>query len=371
MRILQPDLESLKSLSEIGSEDSRCILTLYFPGSDARASVPTTLKELPDDVLDVSDLSDDEQEHLERSLEVWHKAAESLNLPDAPGWLGVVSWMTDDVVFVPLPKPPKCRAYLDNSPYLYPAGRLLDDFAPYAVVYADHTRAVLYEATLGRLQEEDRVRGDIKNHVKKGGWSQQRYQRRRDNEIHDFCKAIAQQAKDLVEAEALERIVLAGDGQLLAELEKHFDAPLAEKIVARLSVDDADDAEGLFEASMEAAFAEEQREEKRLLKTIQSASAADGRAALGPKAVLEALRERRVSQLLIGPMSDTAFWRCHHCGAFGIGSPATCAECRGDDLFAQIACNEFTDLAFAGGCRVQFTKREIKEVGGVAALLRW
>ena len=32
-------------------------------------------------------------------------------------------------------------AYLDNSPLLFPAGRLLDDLEAYAVVYADHARA--------------------------------------------------------------------------------------------------------------------------------------------------------------------------------------------------------------------------------------
>jgi len=371
MRILKADFKSLNYFSQFQSEDSRCLLSVYFPGSDARASLPVSLQDLPEEVLRVSDLSEDEQEHLQQNLTLWQQATEDLSLPDAPGWFAVISWMNDVADFVPLPKPPKLRAVLASSPFLYPAGRLLDDYESYAVLYADHSRAVLYEAVLGRLEEKKRIRGDIKNHVKKGGWSQARYERRRDNEIHHFCESIAERLQALVESESLDRVVLAGDDQLLNELEEHLDQGLRERIVDRLAVDDPDDEENLFSESLKAAFEEEKREEKRLLKQIRAAHAANGKAALGPNAVLAALREHRVAQLLIGPMVDAAFWRCHECGASDLGEPTKCPACGKAETFQESASNQFTDLAFEGGSLVQFTEAEIQEVGGVAAMLRW
>ena len=66
-----------------------------------------------------------------------------------------------------LPAAVEPAAHLDNSAFLLPAGRLLDDFEACAVVYADHDRAMIYLAALGELKEEGRLRGEIKNHVRK------------------------------------------------------------------------------------------------------------------------------------------------------------------------------------------------------------
>ncbi len=371
MQILPSDLDTLRSLADIKSDDTRCVLSVYFPGSQAEEPLALPLGDVPERMLETDRLSDDEREHRDRNIERWREATTDLALPDAPGWLAVVSWMTDQVCAIPLPKPPQVAAYLDNSPFLYPAGRLIDEFAPYAVLFADHSRAVLYEAILGDLVEHDRVRGDIKNHVKKGGWSQARYERRRDQEIHIFCERITERLRRLIDEEELDRIVLAGDERLLGELEEHLEDRYREMIVTRLPVDDASDTDSLFEDSLEAAFAEEQRLERRLLEQIRAAKAADDKAVLGPNGVLDALKAHRVSRLLIGPMEDTRFWRCHACASFGIGNAESCRDCGSEDVFEQSAANEFTDLAFEGGSSVQFTTAPIQEVGGVAALLRW
>jgi hypothetical protein len=64
------------------------------------------------------------------------------------------------------------------------------------------------------------------------------------------------------------------------------------------------------------------------------------------------------------------FWRCRECGAFGIGSPAACPNCA-KATYAQSAANEFLDLAFEGGARVEITPDDLADLGGVGALLRW
>ena len=50
------------------------------------------------------------------------------DFPAALGWVGVVSWLTEDVALMQLPVAVEPVAYLDNSPFLLPAARLLDDF---------------------------------------------------------------------------------------------------------------------------------------------------------------------------------------------------------------------------------------------------
>ncbi|MFC1737267.1 hypothetical protein ACFL1X_14240 [Candidatus Hydrogenedentota bacterium] len=55
----------------------------------------------------------------------------------------------------------------------------------------------------------------------------------------------------------------------------------------------------------------------------------------------------------------------------GLGQQPACPECA-DETYSQDAANEFTDLAFEAGSRVEFVNDdELAKIGGVGALLRW
>jgi peptide chain release factor subunit 1 len=296
------------------------------------------LAELPGTLLGSGSLTRDETEHRRRSLDLWRIAIRKAAFPAASGWLGVVSWLTEDVALMQLPVAAEPAAYLDNSPFLLPAARLLDDFEAYAVVYADHSRAAIYLAALGKLKEESRLRGEIKNHVRKGGWSQQRYERRRDKEIHYYCRGMA--------------------------------PGMRKQVVCRLPMEGKKEPHEIFRQTLSSAAEEERREERWLLDAIDNEHGAGGRAVVGPADTLDALNQKRVRWLLVGPMDDVDFWRCPGCGGCGLGQCQTCPECS-QATYAQSAANEFIDLAFAGGSRVELTGDDLAELGGVGALLRW
>jgi len=112
------------------------------------------------------------------------------------------------------------------------------------------------------------------------------------------------------------------------------------------------------------------REERRLRDAIVNEHGAGGHAVVGPADTLAALKQNRIRRLLIGPLEDTAFWRCGNCGNCGLGDPVGCPDCNGA-TYAQSAANEFTDLAYAAGSRVEFTNDELPELDGVGGLLRW
>jgi peptide chain release factor subunit 1 len=368
--IYQPTRASLSKLVTIQGDD-RCVLAVYFPGELTKGrKALEKLADLPASLLGAESLTPDEAEHLRRSLDLWRAVVSKTSLPTALGWVGVVSWLTEEAAFMQLPSEVEPAAYLDNSPFLLPAARLLDDLEAYAVVYADHTRATIFLAALGRLQEESRLRGDIKNHVRKGGWSQQRYERRRDKQIHHYCHALIDRLAELVEREGLRRIVLAGDRILLGELEKRMPAAMRKQVVCHLAMEDKKEPRMIFQETLSAAAEEERREERWLRDVIRSEQGASGNAVVGPTDTLAALKDKRVRWLLIGPMAGTDFWRCTGCGSCGLGEQSACPECNAA-TYSQTAANEFMDLAFAGGSRVEFSSDDLTELNGVGALLRW
>jgi len=361
---------SLSDLSAIEGRE-RAVVTVYFPGSEHRGrDASSPLPDLPERLVDARGLTPDEAEHRRQSLDLWRATTADLSLPPASGWVAVVSWLTDQIVFVQLPSAVEPAAYLDNSPFLLTAARLLDDLEAYAVVYADHERAVIYLAALGGLAEEERLRGDVKNHVRKGGWSQQRYERRRDKEIHRYCQGLITKLTAIVAEESLRRIILAGDKLLLNELEKRMTPDMSAMVVCRMPMEAGKDPRDIFRATLSAAAEEEGREERWLRDTIRGERAAGGRAVAGPADTLAALREKRVRHLLVGPMVDVDFWRCGSCGASGLGAATTCGTC-GATTYAQSAANEFIDLAYEGNSRVEISDEDLSDLDGVGVLLRW
>ena len=101
--IFPPTSASLPKLAKIQGDD-RCVLTVYFPGSLAGGKkMPTQLTELPTSLLRAESLTRDEDEHRRRSLELWRAEVPKVSLPPAMGWVGVVSWLTEDVTFMQLP----------------------------------------------------------------------------------------------------------------------------------------------------------------------------------------------------------------------------------------------------------------------------
>jgi len=69
--ILPPTSASLSSLAKIQGDD-RYVMTVYFPGAQARdKKIPTKLADLPATLLSAESLTRDEAEHRHRSLELW------------------------------------------------------------------------------------------------------------------------------------------------------------------------------------------------------------------------------------------------------------------------------------------------------------
>jgi hypothetical protein len=56
------------------------------------------------------------------------------------------------------------------------------------LVVCDNEKSSIYTVTNEKAEVELAIKGGVKNHVRKGGWSQQRYERRRDQQLAHYAK---------------------------------------------------------------------------------------------------------------------------------------------------------------------------------------
>jgi peptide subunit release factor 1 (eRF1) len=360
----QIDLRELAAMS--GPE--RAFVTLYSSGPDALGS----LRDREERIRRLLADEPAELEHFEESLRM---IRETLEEEKIEGGIALFScWALEFLVGYPLSVPTPDLLWVGASPYIRPLAELQDEHESFAVVVMDNRECGLHLVTASEPLQAARVRGDVKNHVKKGGWSQKRYQRRRQNELLHYAKDVADTLDRLVQESGVERVVLLGSQEPLGELEAALPAALAEKVVGRdTAVQVGGDLEDLLEAARALAEEQERAEEARLAERIRDEYLKGGLAAFGERDVLAALREGRVEALLVTRDARLRGMRCRDCELLAAAKPQQCPGCRSTSVFEVDLVNEMVALAAQTSAESEFADPTpvLEEAGGVAALLRY
>ncbi|MDX1664307.1 MAG: Vms1/Ankzf1 family peptidyl-tRNA hydrolase [Candidatus Promineifilaceae bacterium] len=365
----------LRKLAEL-QEAERCCLSVYVSSQEHL----NQLEQRAEHVRDLLSDSPDELTYFERNLALVRRWLDESGFADGFSGAGLAVFaceMLDYIDGVHLAVAPETGARQDimrvgGSFYLRPLAELQDEFEDFLVVAADNRSTRIIQVASANVETADHVRGDVANQVKKGGWSQKRYQRRREKELHHYAQEINDHLRDLVEAHGIERIVLLGSQETLVELEEVLDAQLAAYVVGRQAADLQQGPDALVEEAYELFFAEEREEEEALWRRIQGEYLSDGLATTGATRVLDALKLGRVEEVLVTRNAEIQGTRCHDCENVH-GTPQTCQICGSKEVFQLDLVDEMVRLAELSSAHVEFSDEieGLTGVGEVAALLRY
>lgn len=357
----------LRRLADISGPD-RTFISLYLNSKSTWKQVERTL----DEYRSLLDADGDERQALDRTIALIRER-QGEKMP-AKGSVAIFAcWLSDFYEKHELSLELAERVVLDSSPYVRPLAEFLDEWETFCIVTLDHKAAGIYVVDGADIDHVDRARGDIKNHVRKGGWSQQRYERRRDKQILHYCREISERLEALHREEHFDRLLIAGDKTLIKELQGHLTPAMQARVAAAEPLKAGLSEQELLEAMRPAFFDGERDAERELFETIREERFHGGRAATGASATLTALAEGRVDQLLVERALDHAGARCRSCEQLMQGKPERCTHCGGAGVFSVDLVNEMVELATKTGARVEFADpiEGLTKWGGVAALLRY
>ena len=179
----------LRKLTELTSPD-RCFLSLYVEDSKSLKHIEHLIREMSK-ALNSNEAEKDERENL---MENWEMVQKHLarNSIEKGSVCIFVCWLIDFIEIIPLPVRVDNLVWLDSSPYVRPLAELQDEYENVAVVAADNKIARIFMVSSAVTVDKEVVHGNVKNHVRKGGWSQQRYERRRDKQLLHYAREIVQ-----------------------------------------------------------------------------------------------------------------------------------------------------------------------------------
>ena len=313
-----------------------------------------------------------ELENFDASMKMIRELLEKQSI-DAESVCMFASAVMDFVEGYPLQLPVAEQLYVGPSPYIRPLAELQDEYETFAVVATNNDGTRIYLVTDEAAEVEDRIKGGVKNHVRKGGWSQQRYERRRDNQLQHYARDVAEALENLQRQYKVDRIVLIGSAETMQEIENELPEPLAAKVVGKEPLNLRDGEEAVVDQAYELYFAQERNVEQQLWERIRNEYMKHGMAAVGATHVLQAALQGRVATMIVTRDAKIAGTRCRDCETLVHGTPQTCQSCGSKSVFEVDLVDELSRLMELTSASVDFVDpiEGLTKVGHVGALLRY
>jgi peptide chain release factor subunit 1 len=245
---------------------------------------------------------------------------------------------------VELTEPPEPLVAIDEEPIIHPLALQLEKFEPVGVIMIDAACARISIVAGEVVENIDGICENIHHLTKAGGWSQMRYQRRRDKQIHHFVKEIMTEAIVTFKVSNIKRIIIAGRDRMITALEQEFPKDWDNKVIAKIPWDlDAPDKE--FISKIRPILEETERNhEKNLLEKLVAELKRGGLAINGLERTKTALERGQVDAMLISQALDFQ------------------------------TAEKLTNLAETTGAYVEFIPKDnetLKKLGNVGAILRY
>ena len=383
-----------KLIEKLGSmePDGKPFFSIYInaeAGQNGRDTFPIWLK---------TELSGEEQKYKDDEAELARFNAVSeriLNFVDneadaAANGIAIFAGMGEGDFFevVQLDVPfPESRFYAIDRPHIFPLARAVHENPRYAVLWADKNKADIYvfggetriRSDVDVEAKVESVENDVQSGTSAGGWSQQRYQRRRENFAAQHAKEVVAELEDVMKKYSVEHFVIAGDEEtILPVIKPELSKPLEEKLIGSASIADYQSTNEIYEKTLEVVNAElATLQQKEVERVNDAAKAAAKLGALGVEDTLRALANGQVEELVVASNIDSIDYSKKKVKKIlkeyepGDDTAPTDAAINVSEA-AEIA-DQLVMRAINTSAKIMFIKDDslLEEAGGVGAILRF
>jgi peptide subunit release factor 1 (eRF1) len=249
---------------------------------------------------------------------------------------------------------------------------VLDEHAPAIVVFVDGESARLIALHPGGAGDEVTLEGEVPGRHARGGWAQlaqSRYARHIEVHRDQHFEAVADAVVEIVDTQAIRRILLAGHEDQVAAFERHLPERLRRLVVGRIHATRWESTGAILHRAAERLDLQEHSDEVADVDAVLTEAAKGGRAVAGP-GTLEAARRGAIHRLYILADLHRPGRACERCGALQEAG-AACWLCGGPTREIELAAAVVDRVQTAGGSvETVVAHAGLAAAGGLAARLR-
>ena len=251
---------------------------------------------------------------------------------------------------------------------------ILDEQERYGVLILDKERARILSVYLGEVEDEITRRSAYSGRTAAGGWSQARYERRREGQLHTHVmKAIGALEREQRQR-GFDRILIGGPDEALAALLGALPRGLRTRVSGTFSCELSASGQTVLRRTRKLMEAAERKGEDIVVGHVLNAAKSGGQATIGWEATLPALLEGRVHKLVL---VDRLRHRGRSCprGHVAASRVRVCSRCQ-----EHVGANhDLTEAAVGAALDTQASvemvrgsaAQRLRIEGGIGAILRY
>jgi peptide subunit release factor 1 (eRF1) len=383
-----------KLIEKLGSmePDGKPFFSIYInaeAGQNGRDTYPIWLK---------TELSDEEQKYKDDEAELGRFTAltERINNfveneadPSANGIAIFASLGEGDyfeVVQLDVPFP-ESRFHSSDRPHIFPLARAVHENPRYAVLWADKNKADIYvfggetriRSDVDAQSKVESIENEVTSGTSAGGWSQQRFQRRRENFALQHAKEVVAELEEVMKKYSVEHLIIAGDEEtILPVIKPELSKPLEDKLIGSVSIADYQSEDDIREKTLDVVTTEMATLQMKEVERVNDATKAAAKlGTLGVEDTLRALANGQVEELVIASNIDSIDYSKKKIKKIlkeyepGDDTAPTDATVNVSDA-AEIA-DQLVMRAINTAAKIMFVKDDslLEDAGGVGSILRF
>jgi peptide subunit release factor 1 (eRF1) len=383
-----------KLIEKLGSmePDGTPFFSIYLnaePGQNGRDTYPIWLK---------TQLSDEEQKYKdsEADLASFNALTERINSfveseadPSANG-IAIFASMGEggyfDVVQLDVPFPEN-RFHSSDRPHIFSLARAVHEHPRYAVLWADKNKADIYvfggetriRSDVDVESKVESIENEVTNGTSAGGWSQQRFQRRRENFAAQHAKEVVAELEEVIKKYSVEHLVIAGDEEtILPVIKPELSKALEDKLIGSVSIADYQSENEIQEKSLDLVTTELATLQMKEVERVNDATKAAAKlGTLGVEDTLRALANGQVEELVIASNIDSIDYSKKKVKKilkeYEPGDDTAPADAAVNIRDAAEIADQLIMRAINTAAKIMFVKDDslLEEAGGVGSILRF
>ena len=374
------DRDTLRKLAEAKAANGGKAISFYLNLAPAEFATPPARASAVRSLLDEGERKIKEVEGGDANRELradFERVREFFNgdfpTEGAQGLAVFCSGGTDLFEVIRLPKAVESEVVISDSPFIEPLVDLVS--GTWCILLCNRRTARVFRGASDRIEEVARLTSDdVLSQADAGGWSQQRYERGQDEEVHRHLKRVGELVHRRFRRARFDHLLIGSPEELASEIEKALHSEVQARLVSRFPVDVENTTDDQVLAAARPVMEEHERQaEREALDRLQQGVGAGGRGVSGLDDVLTTLNERRVEVLLIEERFQMPGRRCPSCSSLFAENVTTCpADETPTEQFDDVV-EEAVELALSQSAHVIITRHhdDLEQLGGIGAVLRF
>jgi len=205
----------------------------------------------------------------------------------------------------------------------------LDEHERYAVALIDQKHARLFTVFLGEIEELEAFADSVPHKQHRGGWSQQRFQRRHAAHVLQHLERVTEALSEISSRRGFDRLILAGPEQATSELLRRLPRALERRVAGVIGAELGASTAEILQKTLEVERLAHLSYEQRLLEALVESRGHGARAVCGVAETLDALWADEVLKLVVAEGVHAEGSECGGCRRLARDAPPICPACGG------------------------------------------